>query len=107
MKNENLVGEYELRSGNFERIETIQFADDYDIVSHRLKPLIETTGKVLLTWHSGIDPIVTDTATFVDNWDNFYYPSSDDLVVISESWDWIAYFAHYETLFLGQGVISS
>jgi hypothetical protein len=106
LKNGNFIAEYELCSANFKNFKTFEFAEDYDIASRQLMPLKETAGRVLLTWYSAINPIVTDIATFVDNWDDFFYPSSEDLIVIDEGWDWIAYFAHYECLFFGQGIIS-
>jgi hypothetical protein len=107
LKNENFTDKYELLSTNFRIFRTTEFAKDYDAISHQLRPLKETAGKVLLTWASGmISPIVTDIATFTDNWDDFYYPSSDDLIAISEGWDWIVYLAHYECFFFGQEIIS-
>lgn len=103
LKEEHYMGKYELLSTNFQSFETIEFIEDYDAVGRHLKPLKETAGNVLLTWASGmINPLVTDTETFVDNWDDFYYPSSDDLIAISEDWDWICYFAHYGCFYFGK-----
>lgn len=105
LKDNNFFVEYELLSNNFQYFEAIEFSKDYEAVSRYLRSFDDMKRDVLLTWACGtINPIVTDTATFVYNWEEFYYPSSDDLIVISDCWKWIAYFSHYECFYFGKDI---
>ncbi|WP_456458292.1 hypothetical protein [Reichenbachiella sp.] len=104
LKADNFIADYALNKDKFEAFETIEFADNYDSVTNRLKELPNTNDKIVLIWFSGQHTLLTDWKTFADNWDDFFYPSSDDLVVISETWDWIIYIAHFESFQMGQRI---
>lgn len=104
LKNENFISDYVLNRDKFEIFETIEFGDNYESVTNRLKELPKTNDKIVLTWFSVQHAILTDWETFVDNWDDFFYPSSDDLIVVNENWDWIIYIAHFESFQMGRGV---
>jgi hypothetical protein len=109
LKGDGFILDYELNEDKFETFESIEFGDNYELVTTRLKQLLKTTSnndKVILTWFSARHSFLTDLKTFVDNWDDFFYPSSDDLVVITENWDWIIYIAHFESFQFGQRIKS-
>jgi hypothetical protein len=105
LKGDNFIHDYELNENKFETFENIEFSNNYDRVTTRLKELFKNTStndKVVLTWFSARHSFLTDLKTFVDNWDDFFYPSSDDIIVINETWDWIIYIAHFECFQFGQ-----
>jgi hypothetical protein len=98
LKGDGFIPDYKLSEDKFETFESIEFGDNYELVTTRLKELLKTTSnndKVILTWFSAGHSFLTDFKTFVDNWDDFFYPSLDNLVVITENWDWIIYIAHF------------
>jgi hypothetical protein len=100
----NFITDYALNKDRFDTFETIEFADNYDSVTKRLKELAQTNDNIVLTWFSAQHTLLIDLKTFTDNWDDFFYPSSDDLVVIHKNWDWIIYIAHFESFQIGQGI---
>ena len=107
LKGDFLIQDNELKRDKFDKFESIEFSDNYDAVTLRLKELFEnssTTDKVVLTWFSDGHSFVTDLETFISNWEDFFYPSSDDLVVVNENWDWIILIAHFESFQLGLGI---
>lgn len=104
LKSDNFIQDYTLNKDKFEIFETIEFADNYDDVTIRLKELSIKNDKILLIWFSAQHTLLTDWKTFIDNWDDFFYPSSDDLIVINENWDWIIYIAHFESFQFGRGI---
>lgn len=104
LKADNFIADYTLNKKKFETFETIEFADNYDSVTNRLKELAQTNDNIVLTWFSAQHTLLTDWKTFTDNWDDFFYPSSDDLIVINETWDWMIYIAHFESFQLGRGI---
>lgn len=107
LKGDNLIKDHELNEHMFDTFESIEFGDSYDLVTIRLKelfPTASTNNKIVLTWFSARHSFLTDLKTFIDNWDNFFYPSSDDLVVTNENWDWIIYIAHFESFQIGRGI---
>lgn len=104
IKAENFIVNYSLNKGKFETLETMDFGDNYDLVTKKLKELPNTNDKIVLTWFSEQHTLVTDWKTFSENWDDFFYPSSDDLLVINENGHWIIYFAHFQSFQIGQGI---
>jgi hypothetical protein len=107
LKGDSFLPGYSLNENKFETFESIEFSDNYDLVTDKLKELLKTSStnvKVILTWFSDGRSYLTDLKTFIDNWDDFFYPSSDDLVVINENWDWIIYLAHFESFQFGEKI---
>ncbi len=85
LKGDSIIPDYILNESKFETFESIEFRDNYELVTDRLKELFKTSSinvKVVLTWFSSGQSFLTDLKTFIDNWDDFFYPSSDDLVII-------------------------
>jgi len=106
LKAGNFILDYALSKDKFEIFEIIEFSDDYNLVTKKLKELLRTNDKIVLTWFSGQQTLLTDWKTFTDNWDDFFYPSSDDLLVISQTWDLIIYISHFESFQIGQRIKS-
>lgn len=102
LKSDNFVKDYSLNKDKFEVFEIIEFKDKYGLITKRLNELTKTNDKVILTWFSGQHTLLTDSKTFIENWDSFFYPSSDELIVINETWNWIIYIAHFESFQFGQ-----
>ncbi len=99
----NLLQDYSLNKEKFETFEEKEFCNNYDLIATRLKEINNQTDKVILTWFTG-ETLFTDVKSFIDNWESFYYPSSDDLLVIHEKQDWIIYISHFEVFQFGQRV---
>lgn len=107
LKDDIFYTDYNVNESKFETFESIEFSDNYKLVTARLKELFKTNStnvEVVLTWFSSGHSFLTDLKTFTDNWDDFFYPSSDDLIVINENWDWIIYISHFESFQLGQKI---
>jgi len=104
LKTDSFILDYALNENKFKKFERIESHDNYILVTNTLKNLTKTNDKVVLTWFSGQHTLFTDLKTFVDNWADFFYPSSDDLIVANENWDWIIYIAHFESFQFGQGI---
>lgn len=102
LKAESFIQDYSLNKDKFEVFEIIEFKDNYGLITKKLNDLIKNNDNVILTWFSGQHTLLTDSKTFIENWDCFFYPSSDDLIVINETWNWIIYFAHFESFQFGQ-----
>ena len=103
----DIIGKSDLNSDKFSRLETIDFRNNHEIVTDRLSKIQAPREKFLLIWNAFFDAIIADFNTVEENWDNFFYPSSDDLYVISQDKKLVFYFAHYECLFIGYGLIDS
>ena len=101
--NNNIVGKFTLNEDRFKTFETKEFNNNYNWTTARLKEFKNKEDEVILVWADG-QAILTNLQTFIDNWDDFYYPSSDDLLIINGKRDWIVNLAHYECFQFGQGI---
>ena len=59
------------------------------------------TTPVILSWDEET-ALNTTWGTFAHYWDDFCYPSSDDLVVFPDHLEWCVFYAHYEILVYGK-----
>jgi hypothetical protein len=55
-----------------------------------------TENVVKIYWHSTNEGISVDFETFVENFDEFWYPSSDDIWVIGNEKSWLIQVDHEE-----------
>lgn len=99
---EKTIEKFSINKDKFELFEEIFFVDNYDSVSSKLKKMNNLKDKVILTYLSG-ESFYLDFDVFVDNWLDFYYPSSDDILIINEKRNWIIYLTHFESFQLGHG----
>ena len=53
--------------------------------------------RVLVLWDART-ALVTEWAVFVESWDDFCYPSSDDVSVLPLVDDWVLCYRHYEVM---------
>ena len=102
LKNQDIIKNYALNQDKFDRSEEFQFKHDYSLVKERLRKLKSGDEKVILTWASG-PTILVNFKVFVENWKDFYYPSSDDIVVVNNH-DWIIYLSHFESIQVGENL---
>ena len=50
---------------------------------------------VIIQWHRNLT-LKTTKELFIKYWDDFLYPVSDDVTVISEKTNWILFYRHFE-----------
>ena len=100
----NIVDKFTLNRNKFKVFEEKEFKHDYSWTSTRLKEFANRKDEIILIWATG-QAILTDLQTFINNWDDFYYPGSDDLFIINSKKDWIVNLTHYECFQFGHGVI--
>ena len=78
------------------------FRTDLDIVDANLvkKWLSEKVNgsdqNVFLHWYFGNYSVMTTWDIFIKYWDDFCYPSSDDVFIFPASADWILFYCHEE-----------
>ena len=53
------------------------------------------TDPVLVSW-DGRTAAVTDWELFVEHWDDFCYPASDDVTILPPGGEWVLCYRHYE-----------
>ena len=83
----------------FDSIETIDTAES-DAVVAWLKSKMPS-GNIIVSWQP--DTAVKTTADlFITYWDDFCYPSSDDVSIWPESESWVINFWHYEKACYGK-----
>ena len=104
LKTKGIVSRYALSKDKFEHFEEIAFGENYTLVADRLQALKGISNKVILIWNADFEAVYIDFDIFADYWEFFFFPSSDDLYVISENLDWIIYIAHFECFYLGKGL---
>lgn len=102
LKNQGIIQDHAINRDKFDRFEEHHFAHDYSWVKEKLRKLNSIDEKVILTWASG-QTILVSYKVFVKNWTDFYYPSSDDIVVINNH-DWIIYLSHFESIQVGENL---
>jgi hypothetical protein len=57
--------------------------------------------EIVVSWHQD-NTVLTDTEIFVKYWDDFCYPSSDDVTIWSEDELWVLQYRHYELFWCGK-----
>ncbi len=102
LKDGILLENYSLNMDKFIEFEEIEFSADYSIVTKKITDFFKGHEQLILTWFSNEKSLTTDSNTFIQNWEDFYSPSADDLVVVNKDFDWVIYIAHYEVFRLGQ-----
>jgi hypothetical protein len=102
LESNNFIKNFELNKNRFDIFEEIEFENNYNLITFRLEELFTTNSQVVLFWLQDSCTILTDLQTFIVNWEDFYYPSSDDLIVINQIDNWVMYFTHYELYQFGR-----
>lgn len=108
LKDGILLENYSLNKDMFLIFEELDFSSDYIIVTQRMTDFFkDNEEQLILTWFSNEKSLTTDSNTFIHNWEDFFSPSADDLVVVNKNLDWVIYIAHYEVFQLGQKLLAS
>ena len=75
---------------------TFRTDDAPERVAERLRGLPPRPATpVLVSWHDEV-AVLTDWELFVAHWDDFCYPSSDDVTVWPASGEWTLCYRHYD-----------
>jgi predicted ATP-grasp superfamily ATP-dependent carboligase len=98
-----IIDYYEIESNRFEKyFETDWFSANSENedniakvrtqVENYLKPFDEN---LIISWQRKI-ALKTSKKIFLKYWNDFLYPSSDDVTIISEKTNWILFYRHFE-----------
>jgi len=92
-----------VKKGPFEIIDTIEVENknDQEVRDWLMSNLSKIEELVVASW-SPDQALVTTAGIFCDHWDDFCYPSSDDLSLLPITQDWILFYSHEEVFFFGQ-----
>jgi hypothetical protein len=71
---------------------------DQDAREWLARTLPTTATSVLVSW-SRDTAVQTTLDLFIKYWDDFCYPSSDDVVVVPPAGDWVLRYTHYEIMY--------
>lgn len=67
-----------------------------DTFRNKLTSILETWDEnVIVTWNR-TTTLKTTKEMFLKYWDDFCYPSSDDVTIISEETNWVMFYRHFE-----------
>ena len=90
------LGNASLLKSEFSTVESLQTSDDYEAVRDwlRAKEILPET-RVAISWDKA-NCVITSWRVFCKYWDDFCYPSSDDILVWSSPEDWFLYYCHHE-----------
>lgn len=72
----------------------IDSSSDEDSVREFLKSKLSEE-RIIINW-SPDSTVITDAATFIKYWDEFCYPSSDDVSIFPEDESWLLQYFHFE-----------
>lgn len=68
-------------------------SEEHTILSWLEEKLVN--GNIIVSWEPDA-AVLTQTNIFIKYWDEFCYPSSDDVTVWPENEEWILQYRHYE-----------
>jgi len=57
--------------------------------------------QILISWQPDT-AVITNTQIFIKYWDEFCYPSSDDVTIWPENESWVLQYRHYEQFWYGE-----
>ena len=77
---------------------TFRSDDPPGAVRQRLRELPPPPDEVVLVSWDAQTAVITDWDAFVTHWDDFCYPSSDDVTVLPLAGDWDLCYRHYEVM---------
>lgn len=98
---EKYLGNATLEKSKFQTIESHEITEDHEEVRKWLKEkIIDPQTQVAVSWDK-TTCAVTTWRIFCEYWDDFCYPSSDDILIWASSEDWILNYCHHEILEFG------
>lgn len=85
---------YQLDVKKFQQIEFLNYPHKTASVDKWLLSKIpKETKKIIISWDEE-SCVMTEAEIFCKYWDDFCYPSSDDIVILPDTKDWIIYYFH-------------
>lgn len=91
--------EFSPNSELFDSIETIDTTESSEVVNWLMSKM--PSGEIVISWQPDT-AVKTTTSIFIKYWDEFCYPSCDDVSIWSESESWVIHFWHYEKACYGK-----
>ncbi len=89
-----------LNIDKFEKIEEFDTSKDQDSVKKWLVEIIPNDGDIIISWDNQ-NCVLTPKKLFCNRWDDFCYPTSDDVVILPHDGNWVLSYAHYEQFQFG------
>ncbi len=90
-----------LLKSEFGEIDSFKISNDYEeVISWLNAKQIDPETKIIISWDES-NCVMTYWSIFCKYWDDFCYPSSDDILIWPSSVDWILYYGHHEILEYG------
>ncbi len=101
-KSLTFIGKDNEFSPSSELFDSIDFIDtsDSDKVTSWLADKMPS-GEIIVSWQPDT-AVKTTVELFIKYWDEFCYPSSDDVSIWPETENWVVHFWHYETACYGK-----
>ena len=90
------------KKGFFNKIENIEItAGNDEGIREWLSALdIPLDKQVFLSWDNSTN-MIAPWGLVIQYFDDFYYPSSDDLTIFDQTLNWAVLFAHYDVIYYG------
>ena len=105
LNDDSLIEMYSLNAKSIANFESRNFQDEQEWITARLQQLKDQSDKVLILWSSW-ELIETTMINFSNNFEDFFYPISDDIFIINIKQNWIVYISHFEMFQYGELVKS-
>ena len=93
--------DYELRTDLFDSIETIDATSDNDV--ERWLRTRMGKNEIFVSWDRGT-AVITSSDVFIQHWNDFCYPSSDDVTIWPKDISWVIQYRHHEQYSYGQSI---
>ncbi len=68
---------------------------DIKVVADWLKTELPNLGEIVVSWHPST-AVMTTMSLFYEYWDDFCYPSSDDVTIAPFSLEWVLSYHHWQ-----------
>ena len=107
LKDNILLKDYSLNTDKFEVFEIFDFENNYESVKDKLLEIFKEPDEIILSWFTNEKSLLIDSNTFIENWEEFFSPSQDDLIIFSKNFNWVIYITHYECFQFGYGIKNS
>ena len=83
----------------FESIEVIDTKDENQVSDWLMRKMTSTD--IIVSWQPEI-AVFTNSQLFIKYWDEFCYPSSDDVSIWPKDESWVIHFCHHEAFCYGR-----
>ena len=93
--------DYELRADLFDSIETIDATSDNDV--ERWLRTRMGKNEIFVSWDRET-AVITSSDVFIQHWNDFCYPSSDDVTIWPKDISWVIQYRHHEQYSYGQSI---